>query len=367
MLKVAYLIHYNGNLKDGVGKKILSQIKFWMQNNINTELIIITKNKELINSIHSKNGLFSIKCFSYADSNRLKTWKNAIEYILINKFNFVYFRYDLFYPSMLTLFKKIPTVVEINTNDIYEFKHTSIFRNLYNQITRNFILKNVKGMIFVTKELQESKEFAVYLSKNVKSLVIGNGIDLDKYKTLPLSSANQEPRIVFLGTDGLLWHGVDKIIKMAELFPKWTFDIIGLKGGENLKKGLSNVNFLGFLEKKDYEKILEKADIAIGTLALHRKGMNEASPLKVREYLAYGLPVIIAYNDTDFNNDHEFILKLPNTENNIIENKIVIENFVNRMKGVRVAREKIKHIDIKVKEKQRINFFYEILNQKEDF
>jgi len=89
--------------------------------------------------------------------------------------------------------------------------------------------------------------------------------------------------------------------------------------------------------------------------------MEEASPLKVREYLAYGLPVIIGYKDTDFHEDVPFILRLPNSEDNIEANLSAIETFVHRWRNQRVPREAIAHLDIKVKESQRIAFFQKIL------
>ena len=40
---------------------------------------------------------------------------------------------------------------------------------------------------------------------------------------------------------------------------------------------------------------------------MHRAGLDEASPLKVREYLAHGLPVVLAFDDTDFHGRHSVV------------------------------------------------------------
>ena len=66
-----------------------------------------------------------------------------------------------------------------------------------------------------------------------------------------------------------------------------------------------------------YEAILASSDVALGTLALHRKGMSEAAPLKVREYLLRGIPVVIGYDDPDLADRPWFVLQLPNTESNV--------------------------------------------------
>ena len=102
-------------------------------------------------------------------------------------------------------------------------------------------------------------------------------------------------------------------------------------------------------------ELYKKMDIAIGTLALHRKKMEEASPLKVREYVAYGLPVIIGYIDIDLNNE-EFILNIGNYEENVVESIDAIVKFIESWKN-KVIDLDISRIDMNKKEKQRLKFF----------
>jgi hypothetical protein len=54
------------------------------------------------------------------------------------------------------------------------------------------------------------------------------------------------------------------------------------------------------------------ADIGIGTLSLYKKKMEEAAPLKVRSYLAKGIPVVIGYKDTDLWEELPFVYKIKN-------------------------------------------------------
>ncbi len=76
--------------------------------------------------------------------------------------------------------------------------------------------------------------------------------------------------------------------------------------------------FHGFLDRAGVMDVLMKTDVACGSLALHRNNMQEASPLKVREALAYGIPVLLGYKDTDLSNlQSEYILQIPNTEDNV--------------------------------------------------
>jgi hypothetical protein len=86
--------------------------------------------------------------------------------------------------------------------------------------------------------------------------------------------------------------------------------------------------------------------------------MNENPTLKMREYLAYGIPVFYCHKDTDFDADaFDFLLEIPNTEDNLRDNVDCIRDFVFSMQGKRVDRERIAPvIDQHNKEKIRLDF-----------
>jgi hypothetical protein len=76
------------------------------------------------------------------------------------------------------------------------------------------------------------------------------------------------------------------------------------------------VEWLGKKSKQEISDLLQDCHMAAGTLALFRKSMKEASPLKVRECLMLGLPMIIGYFDTDVSADNRFEPFLFKVENN---------------------------------------------------
>jgi len=115
-----------------------------------------------------------------------------------------------------------------------------------------------------------------------------------------------------------------------------------------------NIRAPGKLSRKEYEPLVAACTAGIGTLALHRKAMNEACALKVREYLAFGLPVILGYNDVDIPNGAPYALQLPNSEDNVSGNIEKISAFVERWRGRRVPRNEIVHIDSAAKEQKRL-------------
>jgi hypothetical protein len=89
--------------------------------------------------------------------------------------------------------------------------------------------------------------------------------------------------------------------------------------------------------------------------------MTEASPLKSREYLALGLPIISRYEDTDFPEGRDFILRLPSDNRQLSDFASEIETFANNWKGRRVSRNEISNIDVNAKERSRLDFFYSLL------
>jgi hypothetical protein len=193
--------------------------------------------------------------------------------------------------------------------------------------------------------------------------VIGDGIDLDNLPPLP-APRNAQPRLAFIGSPGAPWQGVDKLIELAQSFPDISIHIIGydrIDGHDSLPK---NLCLYGYLKTAEYQKILGTTDCAVGSLALHRISLNESSPLKTRECLAYGLPMILPYDDTDLKDlEADFLLKIPNKEDNIHTHGQAIRDFAYRMRGRRVDRNLIAVIDQVVKERERMQFFEEISSQ----
>ncbi len=353
MKKIAYLLHWNEGNKSGVFKKVVAQVTAWREQGYQVSVHVISaKDMAAVWRQH----LSDAPVFFYryhGRPSRLKIWREATGQILRQAPDLVYYRYDLYMPGVKRLARQIPVVAEINTNDVREFCLRPTLRCLYNRLTRGYILRDVAGMVFVGYELAESADFARFGKPHC---VIGNSIVV---QDVPLSppSYSRHPRLVFLGSNDQPWHGVDKILWLAEQMPSWRFDIIGV----HVDSAPTNVFLHGVLDESEYRPIMSRSNVAIGTLALHRNGMDEISPLKTREYLSLGLPVIIGYRDTDFLDGAPFLLQLPNTETNVSSHLDEIKAFVAAWRGKRVQRADIQHLDVSVKEAQRLAFFERIM------
>lgn len=353
-MKIAYLFHMNETY-GGVSKKITSQIAVWKANGHTVAAFQVTRTTQTSKEQwHVSRYNPSVRKLN----TRLKAWDNAAKDILSWSPDVVYYRYDMYYPALRRLVENIPVIVEINTDDAKEYCLSSPVSGLYNFLTRGLLLDGVSGMVFVANELASSSHFQRF---NKRHITIGNGINLEIYEQLP-PARNKYPCLVFMGSPGQPWHGVDKIVKLAQGQPLWRFDLIGITQEALGAGNQENIICHGYMDQRDYLGLLAAADIAIGTMALHRKNMNEATPLKVREYLAFGLPTIIGYKDTDFPSGAPFLLELSNCENNISENMETIQAFVEKWMGIRVGRNEVTHLDLKEKERQRLEFIKEVIS-----
>jgi glycosyltransferase involved in cell wall biosynthesis len=268
----------------------------------------------------------------------------------------IYLRHTTVSPSLLALAAAFPTVVGGDLDDLDEFRIRSPLRYWYARVTRDRLLRRARRIVVVTNELARHPAI-VRLGRPVS--VFPNSIDLACYAELP-PPENTSPRLVFIGSPRLAWAGVDKIARLASQFPSWRFDVVG-PGPEELPGTPANVVIHGPLEREEYVPIMAQADVAIGPLALHRKGLSEASALKVAEYLACGIPVILGNAETAFPDGAPFLLQLPNTEDNVDAATDEIRAFLDRWRGRRVPRSAVSSIDSAVVERGRLSAILDVM------
>lgn len=362
-MRIAYVsLHWPRTRNSGVGKKIQSQISIWNQMGHQARLFMHSTPHQLISDFIDGDYFF------YPLEGKIKTEIYRIramrEMLLgLEKFrpDVIYLRDGMYVYPMHQLADIAPVIEEINTNDLTQHEELGEIYSLYNRLTRGFILRNVHGLVTVSQELADSSAFTKYRKL---TCVIANGIKLDKFPLLPPAS-NTIPHLVFIGSPNNLWHGADKLILLANLIPDIHIDIIGYNHLPHYVTLPQNITLHGYLEFEDYQKILASADVAISSLGLHRIHLNEASTLKSRECLAFGLPLVIAYQDTDLKNmDYDFLLRIPNREDNIQTHAQTIRDFAYRMQGHRVDRKQIAELNQSAKEKKRIEFFEGIVRGK---
>ncbi len=357
-MRVAYVCYWNLLEKDGVAHKIETQVSEWGRGGADVKIFCLSASPLLERRRgDSQWSFFPFRSLPGRVASTLKLQRAVTAFGP----DVVYLRYDLFLPPLGSLLSRFPAAVELNSDDRQEIKLRRVrprSAGLYAEFNRRSILSKAAGCVCVTNELAASQLVAPYRKPTV---VVGNSVDLEVVKPLPVRVGGR-PRAVFLGSRNQLWHGVDKIIFLASAMPEMDFHLIGYDRAD-LPAGLpDNVTVHGILARSEYEPIVAHADVAIGTLALHRKQMKEACPLKVREYLGYGLPVVIAYEDTDFIGENPwYLLRLPNTESNVESSVPEIRAFVERTRGKHVPRAAIEErVGARFKEARRLEFLREL-------
>lgn len=368
-MKIAYVtLHLEKKyIFGGVGRKIREHIRLWNYMGHQAQQFLLTPDE--IN-------LPDIRTFRFGS---LQRWKPArfiarevsrsrqlarmIDEIAEFAPDLIYLRYGFYTIPLDRLYRIAPVVVEVNTDDVIEYRQRGMAYDAGNRLFRNRILGQSSGMVLISRELAGRSVFTRFQKP---MLVLSNGIDPDSIDPLP-APGNANPTIAFVGVPGLPWNGEDKLLDFIIDNPDIHLDMIGFKK-DDISDDLhcDNVTFYGMVENSKVRSLLAGVDVCAGTLALHRKELEENSALKVRESLAMGIPTILGYYDTDVSGRGiEGILELPNTEDNVRENAQAIREFIFAMRGKRVDREAVRPlIDQKIKEERRLAFFEEILVQK---
>lgn len=356
---IVYIIRFNNknNKVLGILNKIRSQIAIWSKTYEVTLLVITNSHSTFFDDFPCQ-----VKFLYYCNiMERIFVYKLALNFLKNSDVDIVYMREGIWLPYLATLYSKYKVVVEINTASMKErlmelrtnISYVTLLSFFLGKLSQ-WALHRSSGFITVTDEIcnLDIKKYGH------KYITIPNSIDLTYYSVLKRNHLTEEvPNLFFLGTPGQTWHGIDKIIRLAQsTLGVLNFTVIGcdLKNVELP----NNIRFYGYLHRDEYTRIISMCDIGIGTLALHRKGLSEACPLKVREYLAMGFPVILAYNDSAFSLLPDFILKIDNTEDNVEQYRQIIIDFCYHMKNRILTHEEVKeYISADNIEEKRVAFF----------
>jgi glycosyltransferase involved in cell wall biosynthesis len=133
------------------------------------------------------------------------------------------------------------------------------------------------------------------------------------------------------------WHGLDRALDLMERPEMARFRLHVVGTGPPVDELASrierapNATWEGNLEGAALDRLIQSCDLALGALALHRKGMTEACPIKVRQYLSLGVPVVFAHSDPDLPGDLPFVLRVPEGDGPIPAELIL--DFHRRLEG----------------------------------
>ncbi len=358
-MRIAYIADFSACRYPSVGKKVFTQAELWQRAGHEVKVFVISPCyasflDEVFPSVYRK---IYIASLGHLPSPALRAYMAKwLRFSFVKRDlqkwqpDLIYWRESVWYPGWFALPGIAPVVVEVNS--ILEGELVG-FKRLFYLMTRKLVNHRVSGFVTVTPEM------ASHYRRWGKAIeVVTNGYLLDN--TRPRKPPrNDRPQLVFVGTPHLRWHGTDKVLEMARCLPEFDFHLIGPSSSD--LEELPNLFIHGYIANPALASWYRTMDIGIGTLALYRNNMQEACPLKVREYLAWGLPVVIGYRDPDLD-DAEYVLRLPNKPSGIIESLPRVVKFVHKWWGKEIPHDDVyRRIDMRSKEEKRLKFFERVL------
>lgn len=172
---------------------------------------------------------------------------------------------------------------------------------------------------------------------NTPTLCIDNGIDCNRIQLREHSCIKGQMRFVCIANLSI-WHALDRFVEglknyvgsKQNLEIKPVLWVVG-EGSElpHIKELVSQygledyVKFLGPQHGEALDRIISQADIGIGTLGLHRIGLQWGSTLKAKEYCAYGLPFIYGSPEKSLTGSEPYALKLPSDDTPVDLEKVM--------------------------------------------
>lgn len=171
---------------------------------------------------------------------------------------------------------------------------------------------------------------------SIPVLQIENGIALSRIPKprWPRQESKGVIRLIFVGNPQW-WHGLDRVIAGMEHYekskgpedPEIFLDVVGLP--EPARKlwqaRVSTRNLVLYPPREGAElyELLAQASLGIGTLAIHRKGLNREAPLKHRLYAAVGLPLVCCAADRDFPAEWPYVFHCPENDDPVDMTQLV--------------------------------------------
>ena len=373
-MRIAYILTWNLAHNDGVTRKVFQQVQEWRELGHEVEIFYSwnSEGKDAKDANFFQKDLIWNSPIGILKNN--KTYSLLCKSVIKYKPDVIYLRWEFHKNSIMKLMGKIPTVMEINTHIEGEFKRRSRdnfkdkLRYIYYLLTYKGFNKKCAGIVSVTKEILE---LGGYKEIGKPTCYIPNSIPIDENFSASNYSGKEDniPRLVFIFSGLRPWHGLDNIVELAKgSIGELNFDLITGFDAQGLELP-PNVKVYPFLEKNEFLDIFKTAVAGIGSAGLYEKQMNEACAIKVREYLAAGLPVIIPYKDTAFvdNNLPEWVLELPNQKGSLIKSKEKIINFVRSMRGKRLSSQEVMpYVGSKYWESKRLEFLKEVVTRSQN-
>ncbi len=348
-MKALYIAFEELNPTSGISKKIVSQCAAF--NRLGAEMPLLCFKREAGRLFSVIDG---VEVYSFG-SGKLKGIKCTyqfdyiLRYIKKNGISFIYIRYFHFANSPMIHFLKqlrkegVKVVMEVPTYPYDDEFRSKKFVIRVLHLVEMYFRKYLKKYVDRIASVQDYDSIL-----GIPTVKISNGIDVDK---ISLRNIKTHEGINFLGVaNAQFWHGYDRVISgLGDYYRKGgkqniQFIIVGrndfvindLKRIAHENAVDERIHFEGTKEGVELDPYFDQADLAIGSLGGHRKGITDAKPLKCVEYAARGIPFVYSERNSDF--DHtDFVKRVPDNES-----PIDIEDLIKFISSVSVKPEEMR-------------------------
>lgn len=247
----------------------------------------------------------------------------------------VYCRYPLACPISLHFFRGIrkmgaQIITEHQSKELPELLMLGKRAiHLSERLFGKTLLRQVDAVVGVTGEIAAYEKGR---APHLETLCIPNGFDAEAVPLRKAPPSSDELRLLCVASVSR-WHGLDRLVRgLAEYEGPLPvkLDIVGEGSeSENLKRLCQDLHmgdrvlFHGTKTGAELDAFFDRCHLAVGSLALHRKSLEETAELKLREYCARGIPFFFAGFDPDFGGDFGFALSIPSGESPVAVETIV--------------------------------------------
>ena len=191
---------------------------------------------------------------------------------------------------------------------------------LYTRLLARPCMSINDGVIGVTPEVLQDA-LSMSFRRSLASTTISNGIDVE---SIPCTGYKPYDGhcldIVLLGSGMRPWFGLDRFLTGLQTrrdSAPVRLHLVGdfLESTSELPVDANcEIILHGRLTGKALDDLMSQMNLALATLAFFRTGLKEACTLKVREYMARGIPFILGTPDVDIPSNSPFLLKVPHDE-----------------------------------------------------
>lgn len=296
--------------------------------------------------------------------------------------NIVIFRYDTSYIPAAFNPKKVKSnilfISEHHGKELEEL-HLSFagwLRLPFQKKRTRQLFRTIDAVIGVTSEIAQYE--AGLAKRALPYFVFTNGIDVKKYLAKnPLEFKGDIFKMIFVSSTIAPWHGLDRLLMGMHNYRGESRLELHLAGSEtrairNLVKTLnleSQVIFHGLKHGRELDALFDHAHVAIGTLGLHRENLKYGATLKVREYMARGIPFVIGYRDEDIEDNFPLVLRFPSDDTPLEVDKMMeLAKAAYGKYGVKISsvmREyALKRMDYQAKVEKLLNFCRQLLDKR---